>query len=99
MVNELAMEGESLNLFGTKNKFRKFLFSLVTDRRFDYFVILIIIISAVQLAIDTPLRDPESSFKKTLDLIDLCTTLIFIIEAIMKILAFGLVLNGDSSYI
>jgi hypothetical protein len=72
---------------------------MVTYSRFDYFVIVIIVISAIQLAMDSPLKDPESNLKKSLFWIDLGTTMVFIMEAIVKILAFGFLLNGKSSYL
>lgn len=98
VVNELIIEGKSLGCLEVNSKLRRFLFNIVTDRRFDYFVIVIIIISAVQLAMDNPLRDPQSEFKSILQWIDLATTIVFILEAIFKTLAFGFLMNGSSSY-
>jgi Ion transport protein len=51
------------------------------------------------LALDNPLVDPNSEYATILSWIDIETTVIFIIEAIMKILSFGFACNGPSSYI
>lgn len=56
----LYLEGTSLGLFSEQNLFRRFLFRLVTHPRFDYFIIAIIVLSAVQLAMASPLADPQS---------------------------------------
>lgn len=81
------------------NKFRQFLFKLVTHDKFDFFIILFIIISAIQLALDSPIENPESTLKQSLFWIDLGTTIVFILESILKIIAFGFVLNGPRSYL
>ena len=43
--------------------------------------------------------DPESDYIKTLQLIDLVITVIFIVEAGLKIVTFGFVKNGKDSYL
>ena len=81
------------------NKFRKFIFNVVTNKYFDYFIIVTIVLSAVQLALDSPVSNPKSALKKALFWVDVITTVIFILEAIMKTLSFGFLLNGYWSYI
>ena len=66
---------------------------------FDYFIIVIIFLNAIQLALDTPLLDPESEEHKILMWIDFGTTMIFIIEALIKIIACGFISNGEQSYL
>jgi voltage-dependent calcium channel L type alpha-1D len=51
------------------------------------------------LALDNPLVDPYSQYATTLYWIDIGSTIIFIGEAIMKILTFGFLFNGSSSYL
>lgn len=55
---------------------------------------LTILVSSIQLALDRPLEDPKSSYKKAIDIIDLATTAIFLFEAALKIVAYGLIMNG-----
>lgn len=62
-------------------------------------MLVIIIISTIELAIDNPLNDKESILQQTLAILDYNLTAIFIIEAILKIIANGFVNCGSKSYI
>ena len=93
------MYGTSLNLFSQTNKFRSFCFSVVTSAKFDWFIISIIGVSSVQLALENPLNDPDSTLEEALFYIDLVTTLIFTLEALAKIVAFGFLMNKKFSYL
>lgn len=88
------LDGKSLNLFDIDSRFRQIIHHFVCHKYFDYGVILVIILSSIELALDTPLEDPDSNFKITLFWIDVGTTIIFLIEAIVKTIAFGFVFNG-----
>lgn len=97
--DNLILEGKSLGIFSTENKFRKFIFDVISNRKFDYFIVLVIIVSAVQLAIDPPNGDPNAKIKEVLFWIDMTTTIIFIMEAVLKIIALGFIRNGHKSYL
>jgi voltage-dependent calcium channel T type alpha-1G len=99
MKEFLELEGKSLNIFDETNKFRILLYKIVTHRFFDYIIISVIVMSAIQLALDSPIGDPESSLKKSLFWVDLTTTIVFLIEMVTKILTFGLLFNGKHSYL
>lgn len=71
----------------------------MTSPYFDYFVVLVIVVSGVELALESPLMDPASPEMQVLLLIDLSTTVVFALESLMKILAFGLAFNGPASYL
>jgi hypothetical protein len=47
------------------------------------------------LALDNPLNDPQGVLSKFLITIDVVFTSIFAIESIMKIIAFGFLMNGE----
>lgn len=51
------------------------------------------------MAIDNPLSDPESKFQQTLIKIDYALTAFFTLEALIKIIAFGLIFCGSTSYL
>ena len=57
--NLIYLEGKSLWLFKMDNKLRRILFDIVTAKYFDYFIVLVIFVSAVQLAMDNPLNNPN----------------------------------------
>ena len=45
------------------------------------------------------MNDPEGDYKKAVYYIDQITTYVFLAEALIKIMVFGFVLNGRSSYL
>jgi hypothetical protein len=94
-----TLTGKSLLMFPSSGKFRKILFTIVTDKKFDTFVVLVILLSSLELAMNGPLLDPKSDYLKTLSKIDLGTTIIFIAECLMKIVTFGFIFNGKNSYL
>ena len=61
------------------------------SKYFDNFILTIIVISSIKLAIDTYLdtSDEESLTSKISSWIDLSFTIIFTIESVCKIIAFG----------
>lgn len=65
---------------------------------FENFILGLIIISSIHLALDRPLLDPNGTYKKVLDIIDICLTILFSVEAILKLIGFGILFNGPESY-
>jgi hypothetical protein len=53
-----------------------------------------VLFSTVLLAIDNPLDDPNSHKQVLLTILDYFTTAIFSTEAMIKVVIFGLLLNG-----
>ena len=88
------MEGMSLFCFSVTNPIRKFCYYLSNNSKFDYFILAIILVSTVQLAIENPLQNPESEIRKVLFVVDIITTVIFVLESLIKIIALGMFLNG-----
>lgn len=66
---------------------------------FEASIAFCILVSSVQLAIETPLLDPEGELLKALWIIDMITTLVFTFEAATKIVSFGFLFNGEDSYL
>lgn len=62
-------------------------------------MLLIILVSTVQLAIDNPLNNPVSGFSRVLQILEVTLTSVFCLEAALKIVANGFVLCGSTSYI
>lgn len=89
----------SLYFMSKDNFFRRGCFELQANKWFERFIILLIGISTVCLALQTPLDDPESTLIVTLTYIDFVMTAFFICEMFTKIFAFGFVLCGKNSYI
>ena len=93
------MEGTSLFVFSIENVVRRYIYLIVNKNWFDYVILVAIMISTIQLAIESPLLDPESSLAMVLVFVDIVMTTIFVIEALAKIIAFGFLINGKDSYL
>ncbi|CDW82939.1 voltage-gated ion channel superfamily [Stylonychia lemnae] len=92
-------KGKSLFLLNRRSRFRDFCAKLISHKIFDPFILFIITASTVTLALDNPLNDPKGTMTAALQIIDQFFTAIFVLEAVCKILAFGLLLNGKNSYL
>ena len=66
---------------------------------FDNFILVIILVSTLLLAFEKPSLDPEGVTMTRLDTIDFYITIIFTVECVLKIIALGLLFNGENSYL
>ncbi len=89
----INLEGRTLNMFGPENKFRMLIAELVQMKFFDTFIIILITCSTITLALEKPLNDPDSDYNNALYYCDLAFSICFGVECLLKIIAFGLVLN------
>jgi len=96
---QVFMGGKSLYCFRIDNPLRRRCYKLANNGNFDFFILLMILISSIQLALENPLYDPEGQFMRALYYIDIAATCIFIIEAFIKIVSYGFLLNGGESYL
>lgn len=99
LFKESICEGVSMFLFPSDNEYRIFLMKVVKSRYFDGFIFGIIAISSILLALDNPLNDPESVLVQTLYYFDFIFTIFFVCESVFKIIAYGLLFNGENSYL
>jgi hypothetical protein len=97
-LDNIGVEGKPLNIVPIESCFRRFTTRLLRNNYFDWFIISMIFLNCIQLALDNPLVDPTSHYAAILYGIDVGTTVIFIMEAAIKISSFGLMFNGPSSY-
>lgn len=72
---------------------------VIENDTFENFILIIIFVSTIQLAVDNPLRDPESMISYALMKIDYVVTAIFFMEAVLKTISNGLYFNGSYSYL
>ena len=91
--------GNALFLFSSKSKLRKCAATIVQHSRFEGVILLLIIISSVFLAIENPLDDPNSQIRVFLERADQVMTTLFLIELVLKNIAYGFVMNGKTSYL
>jgi hypothetical protein len=66
---------------------------IVPSRYFENSILIIILLSSILIGIDNPLRDPNSKIQRVIYYIDAVFTIVFLIEAIIKIIALGFFKN------
>jgi voltage-dependent calcium channel T type alpha-1G len=71
---------------------------LVKSKPFEYFILLLIAFSSVNLALDNPLNNPNSTLTDYLLLSDYVLTSLFICEGLLKTISQGFLWNGDGAY-
>src|SRR5690606_33983153 len=72
------------------------------SRYFENAILVLILLSSILLGIDNPLKDPRSTFARAVYYIDTVFTFLFLLEAIIKIIAMGFLfscLKDTSAYI
>lgn len=84
--------GKALFVLGPDNSVRRGCAAVVHNPGFDRFILLLISVSSLALALDSPLRDPESTLAKYLKGVEQVMTALFFIEMALKICAHGFVL-------
>jgi hypothetical protein len=87
--------GVSMFIFGPRNKFRILCTNLVSDPWFDRIILFLILVSSILMALDNP-REDGTLFNNVLEWIGDGLLVIFIIEAILKIVAYGFVAHPTS---
>ena len=94
------LQGRALWCFGPDNAFRMFCQKWFAENlTFNWIILALIAISTLTLAAETPLDDPEGKKIKILEAIDLFMTIAFVLEAAVKIIAWGFAFSGKNSYI
>lgn len=98
-VNQIFNGNEceySLFYFAQTSRFRLLCKNIVTLKKFDQFILFMILLSTLRLVIDTFL---DSSLSVSIfEICDLFFTFIFLMEMILKTVAYGFVL-GEGSYL
>ena len=92
------MVTEEEEILSSCEKCRLKLLRIVTSNTFDYVILFFILLSSIHLALDRPLLDPNGELYRVLPYIDIALTSIFAMEAILKMVAMGLI-KGKKSYL
>jgi Ion transport protein len=87
---------KSLWLFAREHPVRVLAARTVRHPWFDKAVLVLICISSVSLAVDTPLHDPGTPAMRAMRALDAVLTLLFTVEMALKILPHGLLLSRKS---
>jgi hypothetical protein len=87
------MKHRSLFLFAPQNSFRRVVFMVVFDKKFEYIILLFILVSSAALAVDNPSVTPDSDLGQSLLALDVALNVIFFVEFAAKVIAMGFVLH------
>lgn len=93
------LKGRSLYILGPNNKFRLLLLKISSHKYFDPFILFLILFSTLTMTVDNPLNDPKGQLSRVLTYIDIVVTTLFTAEMLIKILVYGLIFNGETSYL
>eukprot|EP00945_MAST-04E_sp_MAST-4E-sp1_P008438 g8438.t1 len=92
----VSLYSTSLYMFGAGSPFRIKLSDFVRSSLFDNTILVMIIISSLALAVDSPLLEGGNTFSRVLEVLDWILTIIFFLEMMLKIVASGFVLHRGS---
>ena len=95
----MPITGRALYILGMKNPLRKAISFLINHPVFDNVIIFFIIVSTLTLAFEEPMEDPKRDQMKVIETVDLAMTIVFTLEALLKIMALGFLFNGGHSYL
>jgi len=80
---------KSLKIFGWGNPVRRFCCEVVLHKWFEPIVLVLILWSTLSLIIDMPHIDKETPVRATISVLNVCFTVLFTIEMVLKIIAMG----------
>lgn len=92
------LRGKSLWLFDTNNPVRHAVSLIVDHPYFDRTVLMLIVVSSILLALDTPFLNPDGGLKKFLNAMDVIMTVLFTLEMACKHIAMGLYHKQGGGY-
>ncbi|RHY76780.1 hypothetical protein DYB30_013720, partial [Aphanomyces astaci] len=88
--------GRSLFLFAETNPLRRLCTALLQRREYTWAMSVIIFISCVDTALDSPLLDPNSSLGTLLDQVNLLFAVLFSVEMAINVVSRGLFIGRDA---
>ena len=87
MILNAKVPHNNLNKPNVRRKWRLKAYKLVTSPQFEGFIIIVIVLNMLQMAFT--FEGSSKSFDKFMDTTNLIFTAVFIVEAILKLFAFG----------
>lgn len=89
----------SLFLFSRNSRIRHVCDQVVHNAYFENALLFCILVSCIELSLDNPLNDPNSTLTSVISIIDIVVTAVFALEMMLKVVSLGLAFNGPASYI
>ena len=82
-------DSKALGLFDKSSLLRQICYSMVDDKRFEFVVMLCIVLSSITMTLESPSTLEDENFTGILFIVDCCFTAIFTLEMIIKLVALG----------
>lgn len=93
---EVCMKYKSLGFIKPGYTVRRLMLMLIRSKSFEMLMLFFITLSCIQLAIDAPTVDPTSILAAVIKAADVSLALIFLAEAIVKVIAMGFFMHPGS---
>eukprot|EP01043_Picozoa_sp_COSAG02_P060517 COSAG02_NODE_7925_length_2784_cov_1.614525_2_plen_450_part_01 len=98
-VAEFVLEGTALGCLSEENPLRIILFNVATHVVTELAMLSLIMINVLILIFQSPANTLGEGFNHAADTVDFLCTVVFTLECILKILAFGLYWESDYAYL
>ena len=98
--NKKSVENHGMNEeipFFYRNEIFEFFGEIISNRRFESFMIFTTIVSMIVIALESPILDPNSQTIQGLEILEYIFISIYTLEFLLKILIFG-AFKGKKSY-
>ena len=87
-------EDRALHLFTWRSPLRRFAAMCISHPRFEWLIMILIITSTFALFVDMPHLNRQNTMKKTIHALNIFFSIIFLLEACLKILCSGFVFSS-----
>lgn len=94
----MKLEGNALFCFSPENPIRKVCAEIVQHKKFEFIIIVLICVSSIILAVDSPNLDQDGGLKLALDILDKIFVVLFTVEMVLKIITTGFA-KGKTAYL
>jgi hypothetical protein len=98
-VDQEKFETPSLLLFKYEGTIRQWFLKIINHPYFETYMLIIILLNTIQIAIENPLSNPNTSLSKIMNIVDYIMTGVFTLEIVAKIIANGLFFCGERSFL
>lgn len=86
-------DSKALGLLDKRSFLRRICYSMVDDKRFEFVVMLCIVLSSITMTLESPSTLEDEKFTGVLFIVDCCFTAIFTLEMVIKLLALGFTMS------
>ena len=86
----------ALGFLDRNNPLREFCFRIADDKRFEYGIMMLIVVSSIIMATESPSQMEKKDVADTLEAIDAVFTTIFCVEMLIKLAAIGIARHPGS---